>query len=431
MVKWATIQPLTGGMPLGYEEIFGLPEFIINNSANNTLEYINYCKQRGHNIPVINMDWDLTTFLTEEDEILFNKVNNDIKLMVAVPICSGLSMLNNCTTGCSARGDADNKQNQNMYNLSKFILQNIKPDVMCFENAPNAYSSSGKGVLDNLIKIGKDNSYSLSIEKVDTYDHGIPQHRQRTFVYYWNSKTSPYLKYEKVKTPNLIDYFSLIPKNSSKQDIYPVSKTFDEDYTYECIQDLYNKNKHKSIIDVILEIDSKGKNTSSLGFLNDTGFEQPIKWAENKINESLSNEDETAIKKYTKALNKFKHCKSKVDDGKSFWDATISIATHRLYINALIGKNINGIVHPMEDRSLNLRELTFLMGMPNDFELTNDKNFIMLTQNVPVCTAKHSAYNCSEFINSNLKMSRSSFIKQNNIKESVDYESNDIKEENW
>ena len=200
-IRWAVVQPLTGGFPIGIEDEVGHPpEFIINNSADNTLQYINYMNNtRELDIPVINMDWEVDYFLTEEDESLFSTVNKDIDLVCYLPICSGLSMLNNVTTGKNARGDADNNQNQNMYQLSNFILEKIKPKVAVFENAPNAYTNSGKGVLDRLVGIGKDKEYTCTIEKVDSYDHGIPQHRQRTFIYYWDSDTVPYMQHKKTK----------------------------------------------------------------------------------------------------------------------------------------------------------------------------------------------------------------------------------------
>ena len=251
-IKWVIAEPLTGGMGMGFEKILGSPPLCVIHAEgyNNDFQYINYLNNvKGLNIPVINTDGEFKKFITEEDEILFNKIinENQIDIVPYVCICSGLSMLNNCTTGCNARGDANNNQNQNMYNLSSFILEKIKPKVACFENAPNAYSNSGKGVLDKLVEIGNRNEYSFSVEKVDTYDHGVPQHRQRTFVYFWNSKTSPYLKYEKKETLDLVKYLQLIPKDASQQDSYCISKDSIKDTTYECIQDLYNKNKHKSI----------------------------------------------------------------------------------------------------------------------------------------------------------------------------------------
>ena len=429
-INWATMQPLTGGMPIGYEQEFGnMPKFIIDNSGANTSEYINYCKQRGYDIPVIKMNWDVTEFLSEEDEIIFNSVKGDIDVMCYVPICSGLSMLNNCTSGCNARGDADNNQNQNMYNLSTFILDKIKPTVACFENAPNAYSPSGKGVLDNLIEIGMKHNYTLSIEKVDTYDHGIPQHRQRTFIYYWNSEKAPYIEYQKQESPNLIDFFNSIPAGLKDSDTYCTTSNSIEDYTYECINELYNpQNKH--IIDAVLDINPAPKNTSGLGFLNDTGFDKPIEWANNKINYFSTQKDEENVKKYEKVLKKFIHCKTKREKDMSFWDATVSIVTHRQYINALIGKNISVILHPTENRCLNIRELLSLMGMPYDYSLTTNKNYMMITQNVPVCTARHSAFNCRKFVLKELKESNSTFVKQNNIKQTIDFENNNVVD-NW
>ena len=89
-------------------------------------------------------------------------------------------------------------------------------------------------------------------------------------------------------------------------------------------------------------------------------------------------------------------------------------------INALIGKSTAFLVHPNAERSLSKRECLSLMGMPNDYEL-KAKDFVsMLTQSVPVCTARHAAMNCRLFAEGKLQKANTDFVKQNNIKKTID-----------
>ena len=60
------------------------------------------------------------------------------------------------------------------------------------------------------------------------------------------------------------------------------------------------------------------------------------------------------------------------------------------------------------------------MGLPNDFELVTP-NIVHVTQNVPVCTAKDMTDQVIKFINGELIMSEFSYIKQDNVKQRIDY----------
>jgi site-specific DNA-cytosine methylase len=108
------------------------------------------------------------------------KFDDDIDIVIGVPICSGLSLANCSTTGSKARG-ANAEQNNNMYNIAELSLSKIKPKCYIFENAPGLYTKMGEPVVDKLYRIGKKYGYSMSLIKTDTFLHGIPQHRKRTF----------------------------------------------------------------------------------------------------------------------------------------------------------------------------------------------------------------------------------------------------------
>lgn len=408
-IKWATLQPLVGGMTIAAHQVLKTPpEFIITGFAVNDQECINYFNNiLKLNIPVITMDPEYKYFITEKDEILFNKLNKNIELINYVPICSGLSGL---TTNCS-KCKVENAQNENQYNLTNFILKRIKPKVAVYENAPQLFSNSGKEVLEIIKDIAKDNSYSLTLEKTDTFLHGIPQHRQRTFVYFFNDTEASFIKYENLKPKPLIDYLKEIPDWAEAQDLFAGNINSHKDVTYEWVESL--KRNNEEIIDVIHRYDNTIKWISGLGFLqNYTGFDNIIKWAEKKAN--------TNEKKYISALKNYKRIKEKVKSGGRFWDDSCMIGTAPDYVNAVIWKVMKEKPHPIEDRPINLREYSHLMGMPHDWNLANWDDHVKISQNVPVSTSRHVARNCIDYINGNLEKSTGYFIKQNNIKQIVD-----------
>ena len=61
------------------------------------------------------------------------------------------------------------------------------------------------------------------------------------------------------------------------------------------------------------------------------------------------------------------------------------------------------------------------MGMPSDFELISG-NLQHVTQNVPVKTAQDMTDEVIKFINGELPMTNSRFIKQDNLRQSIDYQ---------
>jgi site-specific DNA-cytosine methylase len=92
------------------------------------------------------------------------------------------------------------------------------------------------------------------------------------------------------------------------------------------------------------------------------------------------------------------------------------------YTSAITGKNVELTLHPKEKRYLTTREIMSLMGLPNDFELVTP-NIVHITQNVPVCTAKDMTEQVIKFINGELEPSEYTFLKQNNLKQTIDYKS--------
>ena len=90
------------------------------------------------------------------------------------------------------------------------------------------------------------------------------------------------------------------------------------------------------------------------------------------------------------------------------------------YTSAITGKNVELTLHPIDKRYLTTREIMSMMGLPNDFELVTP-NIVHVTQNVPVCTAKDMTEQVIKFINGELELSESLYIKQDNTKQRIDY----------
>jgi len=426
-ITWCVIQPLNGGMAIGFEQELGNPKYVISNNDKNDTHYLEYVKKRELDVPIVKMDWDLKEFDEERSEISkeeFEKIK-EVDIVCAVPVCAGLSMLNaqkacpdkECDMG---RGNPENVQNQNMYNVTRFTLNTIKPKVYVFENAPTAYSNLGKGVLEKLREIAKEAGYSVTIEKVNTYNHGIPQARQRTFVYFFKDENAYILKMEHTETPTLEKFFeTFISKDATQQDEYAAEKEDNRDLSWQYIDEKYAKPKGKTVVEFTRELVNKDLNVFStmrvIEELND--FDGLIEYIEEKVQEE---KDEAEKKKKENYLRKVKHIKSKLADGKGYWDISNLFCLNGKAINALISKSASFIVHPNCKRGLTKRECLALMGMPNDYELHSKAFVPMVTQSVPVNTARHAAMNCRLFVEGKLQKANTNFVKQNNIKKTID-----------
>ena len=55
---------------------------------------------------------------------------------------------------------------------AKVALEEIKPKVFSFENAPEFFMKDGKDLVDKLREIGKEHGYSFSLVKTNAELHG-------------------------------------------------------------------------------------------------------------------------------------------------------------------------------------------------------------------------------------------------------------------
>lgn len=405
-IKWMMMQPLIGGMCLGAQKALGTwPEFIISykgfqaNDGNLTA----YIEKLGLDIPYLILNAD-NTFDDPKHEQIFNERNKDIDLAVAVPICSGLSMLNS-----KARVEGpDAVQNDNMYTITKFILGTIKPKAYIFENAPGLYTNMGIRTRAKLIQFGEDFDYSSVLYKTTTLKHGVPQDRQRTFYFYFDSKTAPIISSYDKPTKNFTDYINEV-SDSCTQHLEADSKQRPLSLENEFYFKFMNyKHPGEDFRKICLDHNCK----SVLSYIN----------KENLYQEAITFATENNDTRNVRILNKDLR---KLADGKRFWDDSIQIG--REYTGAIVGRCMYRLTHPTKNRMLTIRELMHMMGLPSDFELVDIKNVNMIAQNVPVHTAKDMVSELIKYLNNELEFSDERVLMINNISDKVLEKQNKLK----
>jgi site-specific DNA-cytosine methylase len=393
-IKFGTIVPLIGGMSVANTNVTGAePSFFLSYPGfeSNDAHAVNYFKKT----PYITINSE-TNELPDDQNDLFD----DVDFVSAVCPCAGLSMLNaNTSKGGKSRG-SDAVQNEWMYKSARIVLEQIRPKVFWGENAPGLYTNMGAGVIEKLREIGAEAGYSMSVVKTNTFLHGIPQHRQRTFYFFWNNSEAPILNYYNTKAPHLSEYLSMIPTGASLMD-----KGFGLGDLTENSWVQFVKSKGW---DMKKAINSPAITLLQL-ILREGWLEDAISWGE-------ANEKKDVVKFCT-------HVQKKIADSKGFWDATPLVFNEAT--NAIIAKNA-GIVHPNGERGITVREAMWLMGLPHDFELV-DGHWNHICQNVPVSTAKDWTTEVVRFLKGEITEYGGSFVKQNNISQKIDYSENTIK----
>lgn len=383
-IKYASIIPLIGGMTVGNKKTVGNdPRFFLTYPGFQDNE--KHCVNRFQDTPYITIDPISNT--TEENLSSYGKID----FVSTVCPCAGLSQLNSAKNTSKARG-SDAVQNEWMYKSASFVLEQIKPKVFWGENAPGLYSKSGEGVVERLREIGRENGYSFSMVKTDTFLHGIPQHRHRTFYFFWEGDRAPILSWYKRDAPHLADYLDMIPEGTPDMDRYFGMGSIHEDPWFKflyseglTVQDLYDRG-YKTVY----------------GWVRDGNIDKAIAWAE-RVGE-------------TKMGKLFVRIKSKIEQKGGLWIDTPMLFTEAT--NSIIGK-YTSIVHPTKPRGLTIREAMWLMGLPHDFEFQgNCVNHIC--QNVPTTTAADWTAEVVKFINGEITEWGESFVKQNNESQKIE-----------
>ena len=388
-IRWACIQPLTGGMYIGAEEAIGHPaEFILSYKGLNDVKID---ESTGKAITSGN-EYNLTTYLKKHnkmpayyvfehsmfDNIDLNKVKtniededatfNNIDLVVAVPVCSGLSQ------ATIAGSDTKNERNCNMEFIANYVLNIIHPKVYIFENAPGLVSEKGREVREYLENIAKCNGYSISYVKTDTKYHHNCQKRPRTFIVF-QLKTSNYNNYV-ISTSDIrferfeekaSDYLNKIPANATQQ------VPFDMSELNRLLVKWCNEHSGSEWREKIGKVPMHYITKNNL-------YNEFIDFVNNNCNDN---------KEHDKIVKWIRHVEDKVSKGLNYYSNAIWYYEDQT--PSIQFKTIQSLLHHKEDRLLTVREALWLMGMPMDFELQGDKEIDgpKIGQNVPVKTAKY------------------------------------------
>ena len=393
-IKWCAIQPLTGGMYIGAENIIGHPaEFILSypgfgdpiyDCDNNLIK----CGNEYHLMQYLELHnrrpeykvFNRKPFQNDNDmnpEILNHNLwtinpdkqlnYSDIDLCVAVPVCSGLSTV---STGSQ---DARNEKNCNMIWISKYVLNVIKPNIYIFENAPTFMGVRGEGIRHILEYEASQNGYSIIYYKTDTKYHDNCQTRKRTFIIFMKKDFSPAFDFESNETCNE-EYFNRIPDNL-KYDYTELDIKNVNCVNYFLIE--YLKSKFGSTWRETI-------NNDVFKYIIDNNLWDDVKQFTIDISKNDSNE------RYQKYMLHFiEHFNFKRSQGKGVFHALPNLLKKDGYCPAVMFKMVQSCLHYNEDRLLNIRELLHLMGLPHDFELYGNPyyGYNQIGQNVPVKTA--------------------------------------------
>lgn len=400
-IKWGSIIPLIGGCSMGCAKATNKkPDFMLTYSGfmGNEKSLIDY----WDDVPYFNLDeYDVPEYANEETEEEKKSLETlksyfeNVDFINAVPPCAGLSSLNASKGRSSMSRGADAVQNEWLYKSSRFVLTHIKPKVLWGENAPALFTKTGTPVADKLAAIAEEFGYSFSLMKTNSMMHGIPQKRERTFYFFWQSETAPIMDYVSKEMTPLIEFLNQIPNDTyHNEDIEWTEPVYP---TYDWLLEKEGKTHAEWV--------KENDHTTLHNYLARHGM----------LDEAISVID----KKYPNSdweVKNLKHVKAKLADKKGWWDNS----PHFFYehFNAVVGRNMFRGTHPTKKRFLNIRELIWLMGHPHDFNMfENEKGNVavpQISQNVPVVTASHWAGEVIKFINGELSLSDQKYFRQNN-----------------
>jgi len=387
-ITWAPLIPLIGGQMLGAEKAFGKPPEVIysyDGFQDNDSHYVNYQQvTKGRDIPYVLLDSD-------------NPTIRKVDVVSGTPPCAALSQLNTGTTA-ESKG-AGCAKNEWMYKVFEDGIDILGAKVVIVENAPALYTNKGRPVANNLYDICAQRGYSLSLYKTSTRYHGVPQGRDRTFAIGWKSESSPVMNWYNRPRKNFAEYLQEIPDNALHQDLIINKHVPDEPY-YNFIKTKTNRD----VREIMVEEDCK----TTLNYIMKKGWmKEANEWFHRTGNEKGIKYSDHAIKKFA--------------DGKGVWDGSVHVFGE--YMNAVIGRNMVDTMHPIEERSLTIREALHMMGFPEDFELLHGlKKMNHIAQNVPVPTSRDLHKEIQKFLKDELPLSETTYLRQNNHKQLMEFD---------
>ena len=396
-IKWACCQPLTGGMYLGTEKAIGHPaEFILSfpglnavdynkdgsiKNAGNEYHFLKYL-QSVNRLPEYKLIDKQNMFemgpvtgvklLNDPDWSTDKEIDfSDIDIVTAVPVCSGLSM---ATTKATSDEHRDSR-NCNMEWLARYVLENIKPKIYIFENAPGLFTARGEKVRTNLNQTAKEYGYSLAYYKTDTKYHGVPQLRPRTFVmfikYRGEDTGCPELMFNHEECKTFAEFLAEIPDDAPQQQEY-VKMNVNSTNILGFMKHKFGDNWRKDVIE-------KERGRISDFVRHNNLVDEYLDYVKPLVDDRIFGQ----IQYY------FQHIKDKEAMGMGYYETMVHICPKDI-APAVIFKNMFTLLNPTQDRLLSMRECLKLMGHPDDFIIygSDFDKCRKIGQNVPVNTAR-------------------------------------------
>lgn len=416
-MKWACLQPLSGGFYFGAELAFGQPaEWIISfpgldlddsKKCPNEFPVLSYLTKK-HKCPpywqfngeMFNIDNIYPEFLNSEftpkeletQESKDKLLENQVDVIVGVPVCSGLSAANMSEqrkdlASCSCK-------NNNMKYLTRFTLSRLKPKVYIFENAPALYSNKGTDTRKELNKIAEENNYSITYVKTDTNLHDNVQRRERTFViFYQDNLDFSSINFIHNTPTSVVEYLkNKIDPKATQNNISVCKELLQECWDYKFIYNKYGKQWREKV-----------GNSSLLQHIIDNNLDNEFY--------SFYNNDE-------KLCHPVKHARNKINQKRGFFDRSHKNIS-KDHVPVIFFKTVQDIIHSTEDRFYTIREIMTFMGLPQDYEWPWDninKFAEKIGQNVPVLTARDICLEVKRLLtNPTYKTSHNDIYFYNNI----------------
>jgi len=367
MYKHASIVPLIGGMTLGAEQAFGTrPDYLIS--------YEPFMSNDSH--IVAHYDNEVPYYLLDKGD----KPSHKVDIVNSTCPCAGLSQLSH------GFGD-DNPNNQWMPKTTRYILEELQPQVLYGENAPGFAGKIGQNIRNELFEIGKNAGYTMSVYRTRSLFHGVPQVRERSFYFFWKGDKVPILNYYRRERKTIEDTIRSASGNTQREPINDkIPSTWDPYYKY-ILEEIHGGITHSEFCKIVEPMNARGNDSLSYIELQGHDYTRVGEWM--------------AKNGYDKEVPKCEYRVNKLAAGGNLMRRGTVVPKD--YIGAFVGHYPTMLTHPDEDRYINYREAMTIMGMPQNFQLlnANRKNANHICQNVPVQTAADMATEVIEALNNN------------------------------
>lgn len=388
-IKHAGIVPLIGGELLASDEAYGVkPEYIMSYGAfaANEQHLLNHYKKDGYDIPYHVLDSESAPTRLEA-----------VDVVSSVCPCAGLSNYH------QSYGE-HNQNNQWMEKTTQYVLEQVRPKVLWGENAPALATNVGKFMRDKLRQISDKAGYNMTIYITKSLLHGSPQIRRRTFYFFWRrdafDNSVPIFNTFRTQYPTIRELLEGVKSNFQVEPINKRIPSQDDPYYRFYLTEIKGGMNHVDFAASVKDHTRPSYNVEGEMLQQGITYEQVGKWMRSQ---GLDREADRCDRRH-----------AKLTSGKGvMMRGTLIPVDH---IGAFVVHMPLVVTHHLEDRYINFREAMTIMGLPQDYELLDErKNVNHICQNVPFKTAKDMATEVLATINGERRMERASYMVQSNL----------------